>query len=756
MTIRFWLVTCLIIGTLFSALPTLAREHSLEVVGNTELSRASSPYFFDAVHVADGAKLTIEPGVQLILAENALVTVDGTIVSEGSSEQPILWTGQDVSHSWSHLHISSSSPASVFTFTTFRYFSDALVIDTPQTTFNHDSFIDGKRNLLEINGTADPISLHLEELTFANQNLGGDMHDNGLLFQGHFQDIHVRNIFFQDARMLSSLYILGLRAVGAVSTLEADGVWFATCPSTIHTNGLGTRIDVVLNQAHCSWKNIPVVFVPGYGTSIDLQKLTNPEDRAVGGSWHFLNGLTPAYTQFLNDLTHNQIPYEVAYYDWRLPIQDIVRGYLLPVIAKAKQETGSSQVYIVAHSYGGLVSRAYIQGDHYQQDVAQLVELGTPNLGAAKAYSVWEAGVLPDDWSALNNIILWYEWLERDHAYSRMALIRTFFPSAQDLLPIYPAVTYAGTTLKPEEAVYPNTTLLSLSQTIATLSERTKTTLVFSQSDPTLTQFAVKGPPNPLAPIWADGEPAVLPPPLDGLGDGTVPEVSAHLPDFPSIEVTGEHSLLPAAASSQVIALLYPQLGFHSSQLGQNSTHWFVFDCPLTVTITLPDGRQRSSTEENGPQGLGEVEESDQLLWMLLPAEDGEYQIHVQATASTEVRFWVDHDPIHLKTMQAGEIWNVSYPIHSALMPSPLPTPTTEAQLSPLSTQPPSSQPTVAAVFWTPSPMTETTFSSPVLSTKKTVTAIRLIPTKTPRKADMLLGVWVGVALLILWGNRRE
>ena len=87
-------------------------------------------------------------------------------------------------------------------------------------------------------------------------------------------------------------------------------------------------------------------------------------------------------------------------YDWRLPVSHVDskgkgpawQHYLKPVIEKAKRETGHSKVDIVAHSTGGLLARAYIQGDSYENDIGRLAMVATPNEGAANAYFLWYGG----------------------------------------------------------------------------------------------------------------------------------------------------------------------------------------------------------------------------------------------------------------------------------------------------------------------------------------------------------------------------
>jgi Lecithin:cholesterol acyltransferase/Carboxypeptidase regulatory-like domain/Bacterial TSP3 repeat len=77
-------------------------------------------------------------------------------------------------------------------------------------------------------------------------------------------------------------------------------------------------------------------------------------------------------------------------YDWRKPVDEIATGYLAPAIAHAKEVAGTTSVNIIAHSMGGLVTRSYIQGSAYENDVKRFAMVGTPNHGAPFAYYFWQ------------------------------------------------------------------------------------------------------------------------------------------------------------------------------------------------------------------------------------------------------------------------------------------------------------------------------------------------------------------------------
>ncbi len=72
-------------------------------------------------------------------------------------------------------------------------------------------------------------------------------------------------------------------------------------------------------------------------------------------------------------------------YDWRKDLKPSVAD-LTSYIEQVKTATGSSQVNLVAHSMGGLIARSYISNSTRAQNVSIMVTMGTPYLGAPKAF----------------------------------------------------------------------------------------------------------------------------------------------------------------------------------------------------------------------------------------------------------------------------------------------------------------------------------------------------------------------------------
>lgn len=105
-------------------------------------------------------------------------------------------------------------------------------------------------------------------------------------------------------------------------------------------------------------------------------------------------------------------------YDWRLDLDD-TKELLKEKIEAVKAETGKEKVNIVAHSMGGLLTKAYIEA-YGEGSIDKLIFVGTPHLGAPKAGKVLLEG---DRFSI--------PWLEED----RIKELAKNSPALHQLLP---------------------------------------------------------------------------------------------------------------------------------------------------------------------------------------------------------------------------------------------------------------------------------------------------------------------------------
>jgi pimeloyl-ACP methyl ester carboxylesterase len=86
----------------------------------------------------------------------------------------------------------------------------------------------------------------------------------------------------------------------------------------------------------------------------------------------------------------NKNLYEFAY-DFRYSVFDTAVK-LGEFINRVKQETGAEQVDLIGHSMGGLIAKAYIADESKSANVRNLIFVGTPHLGAPKAFKALRYG----------------------------------------------------------------------------------------------------------------------------------------------------------------------------------------------------------------------------------------------------------------------------------------------------------------------------------------------------------------------------
>jgi triacylglycerol lipase len=146
-------------------------------------------------------------------------------------------------------------------------------------------------------------------------------------------------------------------------------------------------------------QGLPVLLIHGYGCN--------------SGYWHSMSkALLKA------NITHHAVDLE--------PVIGGIDEYI-PMIHHAvetlRRETGQVKVVIVAHSMGGLASRAYLR-DHGSKHIAKLVTLGTPHHGTGLAHFGVGLNTRQMRWTVTEQEGLASEWLRALKASEDPAVYR--------------------------------------------------------------------------------------------------------------------------------------------------------------------------------------------------------------------------------------------------------------------------------------------------------------------------------------------
>jgi triacylglycerol esterase/lipase EstA (alpha/beta hydrolase family) len=142
---------------------------------------------------------------------------------------------------------------------------------------------------------------------------------------------------------------------------EAIRLFFGEFRATMTASSLTMPFLAFSRRVPPNPEGLPVLLIHGYGCN--------------SGYWHSMSkALMKAR------ITHHAVDLE--------PVIGGIDEYV-PMIHRAIEalctETGHDKVVIVAHSMGGLASRAYLR-DHGTQRIAKLITLGTPHHGTGLAH----------------------------------------------------------------------------------------------------------------------------------------------------------------------------------------------------------------------------------------------------------------------------------------------------------------------------------------------------------------------------------
>ncbi|MBX9695827.1 MAG: hypothetical protein K2Z81_25805, partial [Cyanobacteria bacterium] len=327
----------------------------------------------------------------------------------------------------------------------------------------------------------------------------------------------------------------------------------------------------------------PVIIVPGILGSMEKD-----------GVW-VIDPILHVYDNLIETLDANYYTLGVDLftfpYDWTKSNTETAL-LLKEKIDEVKSICQCGKVDIVAHSMGGLVTRQYAQSTDYEGDIDQLIFLGTPHLGAPKAFLMYEGGENgPGVQNALTHLFLSHlaheAGYENAFDYIRLKPI----PSVRELLPVYSYLFDESSSLRTYPDNYPtNPFLENLHDTLSVLNDsgiKVINVIGDTQTNETINSITVKD--STVLPLWQHGFPMVL---NNGQGDGTVPYSSANSLGV-SIEMNSSHSKLPSFAESLVYETLTatPPVILINDSLFENAFVVRAFS-PVDLQIVAPDGKR--------------------------------------------------------------------------------------------------------------------------------------------------------------------
>lgn len=407
----------------------------------------------------------------------------------------------------------------------------------------------------------------------------------------------------------------------------------------------------------------PIIVVPGASASLNpscfFVKALFWEVPCLEMAWTWMPTAEEVYDPLLARLraagyteTNNYL--SVFFYDWRKPVENNIER-LRDRINNIKTKTNSEKVDLVGHSMGGLVSRAYIQSEIYDEDVAHLVTLGSPHYGSAKSYPYWEAADFYQagdmETLAFSTIIAYY--MKQDLNPVPVNVLRSRIPGIRDLMPTVDYLYNDGDNqVKPEYSLKQrNTNIQALNANTQQLLDRTLTATFYGVDHVTTKGFYVKDRPWWNLFTWDDGEPNwdrdLSDVNTKGDGDGTVLSTSAVINGAFVESFPVDHGGLPGDTSTINATLSFLGVSVAPAPVQQDIPRilaFFVFG-PVLVTVTGPSGQMLLSTQEGAVASMSfaqegieviESEDGDFKIIVLSDPVDGNYEVTIRGTEAGE------------------------------------------------------------------------------------------------------------------------
>ncbi len=459
-------------------------------------------------------------------------------------------------------------------------------------------------------------------------------------FDGQMDDVRVWNVARTQAEIVADMNReLTGNEPGLVGYWKFNGdLEDATANNNDLTNVNGAQFSTETPFLDEDAPN-PVIVIPGILGS--AQK---------NGMWQ-IDPIMHTYDDLIATLDENgYTPDEDLFsfaYDWRN--SNVTTAELLKQkIDAVKAICACDKVDLVAHSMGGLVARQYVQSNEYDNDVDQLIFLGTPHRGAPKAYLMWEGGefVSPALSDGLTQRFLKGE--ARKNGFSTVFAYLQNRPvsSVEQLLPDYSYLT-ENNVLRAYPTEYPqNAFLETLNNSVSTLLNAGIDLHSFIGTvGNTITGVSVIDAPEK-SPLWEHGYPENF----DGngnrgltlgAGDATVPLPSASFIAAASTTLSSSHSALPEDASGAVVELMTGNPAttiVDTWNIPNMKMLLFQLFSPADILITDPHGRRIGMlglTETNEIPGAFYAGPNASVEYITIPNPiEGTYTITVQGTGT--------------------------------------------------------------------------------------------------------------------------
>ncbi|MFA6973589.1 MAG: alpha/beta fold hydrolase [Parcubacteria group bacterium] len=600
-----------------------------EIIGYQEWTQ--DKIISNQINVNSGSTLVIRNGVTITF-DNGSMNVDGKMIVSGTVKNPITFkktaTGKNYTISTRGELVMRNADVSGAGSEVFMVKNDSLV------NIARAAFLGGitvRGGLLDIQGS----SFH--DNVSAINIISGNVRVNRTRFFNNQNDV-ARGSTSSDFR-----YNWWGNPEGPARTCYGASCYYDKIDKRINFSNWLTQENF----------RDPVLIIPGImGTMEFLNKKT-------------LDPIFKTYDGLYKTFTENgYVPNENIFtfpYEWR--DSNIQNATLLrDRISEIKQITNWPKIDVVAHSMGGLLAREYVEASYYQNDIDQLVTLGTPHNGSPEDYLAWEGGKISTGPTDIFDRIA-------EKAFSLEAYENGFtnifdyihnkpIKSVPELLPVY---NYLFDISKNSDRSYyigyPRNSFL---ESINSANKKAKLNYIefdniignLNDDNSTVKRIRIEAQSSTPGLMWEHGIPENFSSLLGdhgleyGNGDGVVPLESARNIDADSrVEINTKHRNLPAEGAEIVYETITGTQSMSKPVLKRIGSilAFFVFS-PVDIQVIAPDGRWSGKNIK----GLDENEQIEGAYYtgydtatefLTIPDPmDGEYKILTHGTGDGEYR----------------------------------------------------------------------------------------------------------------------
>ena len=621
---------------------TLLAQSNLETFENEVVwTSISAPEIIDdkEYHFKNGLK--VEAGVEIVLKNESRLIVEGDFEVLGTIDEPVIFRGFDDKLENFSISVSQAEKTYINNAIFEKGGNYNCLAFNPQINVFQKVFADGCLPTAVLNIRSS------KELVVNNS-----------IFKKNYRSMNIREIESGILTNNSFLYNDGeFEKMAVYSDSETtvslkSNCWMKPSGPTYegYPNGRGEKIEGNFNiefPQECGSEFKPVILIPGIGGSWNWEVML--ENKVASDKWkyapstHFYDAWEDALE--VSGYQKNR-DYFVVYYDWRQENSQSMEKFLKPTLEKIQKTSFDLKYDIIAHSMGGFVTLDYLTSEAYQDNIDKVVLQGTPLAGSNKVYSIWEGGVIPEDWGAVKHYLSLLASKEENENLDDYDLIHKYVPSIKQLLPIYPYLkdNNSEEMINPwnmkEQNNYLPELMMKIGQNQNNFNFNGNLLMIQGTGQDTseiITVNEYSGEKDNK--LWLDGYPK--PYPLEknsDEGDGTVLNISSEALSLPET-ITLEnviHSDLPSQSIQETGDFLGINFKDKDYPLNIKDKILMIFACPIDIQVEDSNGNyinKNDKTLENAFYYSDEEEDGYRIIEIQNPT-DQNYSIEITANAT--------------------------------------------------------------------------------------------------------------------------